>query len=257
MNNLSPILNILNKSIRASGKKIIRDFGEIEKLQGSLKKTENFIKIAESSLLNEVIYILKKIRPNFEIQSISDPKENCWILDSIDSKINFSRGNENFFIAVSLKENNKILASVFYNPIKDENFYFQTGLGGYKNDYRVRVSETKKIKESIFSFFCHPKQLIENEILGDIRKLLKKNKVETRESGSIIYDLCMLVSGKIDCFIYSTTIIDQKEISGLVLSETGGFIEEIMLKEKKIFIASNKYIGKIVKEMIENIYVFE
>ena len=54
MNNLSPILNFLNKSIRASGKKIIRDFGEIEKLQGSLKKTENFIKIAKTNLFDEV-----------------------------------------------------------------------------------------------------------------------------------------------------------------------------------------------------------
>ena len=36
MNTHSPLLNVLNKSIRISGKKLIRDFGEIEKLQSSL-----------------------------------------------------------------------------------------------------------------------------------------------------------------------------------------------------------------------------
>ena len=39
----SPLLNALNKSIRVSGKKIIRDFGEIEKLQNSVKETRDHV----------------------------------------------------------------------------------------------------------------------------------------------------------------------------------------------------------------------
>ena len=46
----SPLLNALNKSVRVSGKKIIRDFGEIEKLQSSVKDTTKFVNIAKSNL---------------------------------------------------------------------------------------------------------------------------------------------------------------------------------------------------------------
>ena len=42
----SPLLNALNKSVRASGKKIIRDFGEVEKLQSSVKESSKFVNLS-------------------------------------------------------------------------------------------------------------------------------------------------------------------------------------------------------------------
>ena len=39
-----------------------------------------------------------------------------------------------------------------------------------------------------------------------------------------------------------------------VLSETGGVLNTLDLFSEKIYIASNNYIGKITKEMIENNY---
>ena len=39
-----------------------------------------------------------------------------------------------------------------------------------------------------------------------------------------------------------------------IISETGGIFFELEIQEKKFIIASNKYIGKIIKEMIENKY---
>ena len=54
MSDVSPLLNILNKSLRLSGKKLIRDFDEIEKLQSSLKQTEKFVNISLSGLEKEI-----------------------------------------------------------------------------------------------------------------------------------------------------------------------------------------------------------
>ena len=53
----SPLLNALNKSVRVSGKKIIRDFGEIEKLQSSVKETTKFVSIVKSNLNLSLIHI--------------------------------------------------------------------------------------------------------------------------------------------------------------------------------------------------------
>ena len=142
----SPLLNALNKSVRVSGKKIIRDFGEIEKLQNSVKETTKFVSIAKSNLNKDITQILKKLRPDLTVESKNVKIQDCWILEILDGTTNFSRGIDNFFISISLKENGKINICTLYNPIKDENLCFQTGSGGYKNDYRIRVSEKKGLK---------------------------------------------------------------------------------------------------------------
>ena len=175
----SPLLNALNKSVRISGKKIIRDFGEIEKLQSSVKETTKFVSIVKSNLNKDITQILKKLRPDITVESKNVNIKDCWILQILDSTTNFSRGIDNFFISISLKENGKINICALYNPIKDENLCFQNGSGGYKNDYRIRVSETKRLNNSISSFFATKTETDENIILGEIRQIMKKNNIET------------------------------------------------------------------------------
>ena len=198
----SPLLNALNKSIRVSGKKIIRDFGEIEKLQSSVKETTKFVSIVKSNLNRDITEILKKLRPDLTVESKNVNIKDCWILQILDSTINFSRGIDNFFISISLKENGKIIICALYNPIKDENLCFQSGSGGYKNDYRIRVSETKRLNNSISSFYGTKTETDENIILGEIRQIMKKNNIETRESGSMMHEISLVACGKIDCFFF-------------------------------------------------------
>ncbi len=255
MSDVSPILNILNKSLRLSGKKLIRDFDEIEKLQSSLKQIDKFVNFSLSGLEKEIIEVLNKIKPNLKIeqnQNIYD--KDCWIIDLIDCKENFERGVDDFCFNISLKEDNKILCCVLYNPINDENFYFQKGNGGFKNNYRIRVSEKKRITESRLSFFSDPNELENSLLISDIRSFLKKEKIQTRESGSIYSDISLLSSGKIDCLIFSSNNKSRLDIINLILSETGGFFTKFPISGGFFYIASNKYIGKIVKEMIENRY---
>ena len=255
MSDVSPLLNILNKSLRLSGKKLIRDFDEIEKLQSSLKQTDKFVNISLSGLEKEIVAILNKVKPNLKIeknQNVFD--EDCWIIDLSDCKANFERAVDDFCFNISLKKDNKILCCVLYNPINDENYYFQKGNGGFKNNFRIRVSEKKRINESRFSFFSNPNELENSLLIGEIRNLFKKEKIETRESGSIYSDISMLSSGKIDCLIFSSNNMSQVDIINLILSETGGIFTRFSVSGAFFYIASNKYIGKIAKEMIENKY---
>ena len=52
---LSPVLNILSRSIRVAGKLLIRDFNELENLQTSVIGTDNFVNIS-----------IKKLKKNIE-----------------------------------------------------------------------------------------------------------------------------------------------------------------------------------------------
>ena len=229
----SPLLNALNKSVRVSGKKIIRDFGEIEKLQSSVKETTKFVSIVKSNLNKDITQILKKLRPDLTVESKNVNIKDCWILQILDSTTNFSRGIDNFFISISLKENGNINICALYNPIKDENLCFQSGSGGYKNDYRIRVSETKRLNNSISSFFGTKTETDENIILGEIRQIMKKNNIETRESGSIMHEISLIACGKIDCLFFTELDKDINNQISLILSETGGIFNQLELKKKK------------------------
>ena len=249
----SPLLNILVKSIRNIRKFVLRDFDEIEKLQSSIKKNENFINNTKLKLQSEVNQILQKIKPGLPQVTNKDlPKNSCWILDYSDFYLNFSRANENLGLGIAFKNNDLIQTYLFYNPIKDYYFFFEKGLGAYKNDSRIRVSNKQEKNETIITIY---KKYIENDD-KKIVKLLKGQLCELsfnqRESGSLNYDLCELASGKIDCaiFVNPSTKIDL--ISKLMISEAGGKINIFEWKGNRLFICTNKLIEKTVKEMVEN-----
>ena len=143
----TPLANILKKNLRNLRKFIIRDYNEIEELQSSVKDTKLFIKKSQKKIEEEVVSLLTKIKPNFQIvKNIENNIQDFWMINIIDSFLNFKRANDNFGINISLFEKNIIQTNLFYNPIKDDVFYYEKVTGAFKNETRIRVSNIKKKK---------------------------------------------------------------------------------------------------------------
>ena len=68
MTYVSPILNILSKSLRNIGKTVIRDFTEIEKLQSSVRNTKDFVSKTELSVEKRIQDLLMRIKPDIGIE---------------------------------------------------------------------------------------------------------------------------------------------------------------------------------------------
>ena len=108
MKSISANLNIIIKASEKVSKILIRDFGEIEKLQVSKKGPKDFV--TNSDLKTEKIIIdeLKKAKPNYSIISEESgiqnnkDKKNTWIIDPIDGTINFLHGIPHFAISIAL-----------------------------------------------------------------------------------------------------------------------------------------------------------
>ena len=141
----TPLANILKKNLRNLRKFIIRDYNEIEELQSSVKDTKLFIQKSQKKIEEEVVSLLTKIKPNFQIvKNIENNIQDFWMINIIDSFLNFKRANDNFGINISLFEKNIIQTNLFYNPIKDDIFYYEKVSGAFKNETRIRVSNIKK-----------------------------------------------------------------------------------------------------------------
>ena len=156
MNSISANLNVMIKASEKASKVLIRDFGEIEKLQVSKKSPTDFVTNADFKTEKIIIQELKKARPTYSIISEelgiekSKDKNNTWIIDPIDGTVNFLHGIPHFAISIALKSNNEIVSGLIFDPIKNEMFYAEKNNGAYFNNQRIRVSKKKKIGECLF-----------------------------------------------------------------------------------------------------------
>ena len=156
MNSISPNLNIMIKACEKASKILIRDFGEIEKLQVSKKGPSDFVTNSDLKTEKIIINELKKAKPNYSIISeengIEDNKDkkNTWIIDPIDGTVNFLHGIPHFAISIALKSNNEIISGLIFDPIKNEMFYAEKNNGAFFNNHRIRVSKKNQINECLF-----------------------------------------------------------------------------------------------------------
>ena len=106
-------INILVKACRKASKTLIRDFGEIENLQVSIKGPGDFVSVSDKKVEKILIDELNKARPNYsilseEIGEIKNDNEFKWIIDPIDGTANFLHGIPHFCISIGLEKNNEI-----------------------------------------------------------------------------------------------------------------------------------------------------
>ena len=117
------------KASEKASKILIRDFGEIEKLQVSKKGASDFVTNSDFKAEKIIIEELKKARPKYSIVSEESgvennkDKSNSWIIDPIDGTVNFLHGIPHFAISIALKSNNEIVSGLIFDPIKNEMFY--------------------------------------------------------------------------------------------------------------------------------------
>ena len=152
MNSISANLNIMIKASEKASKALIRDFGEVEKLQVSIKGPSDFVSNADKKSEKIIIEELSKSRKKYSILSEEVGKinnsdtDNMWIIDPIDGTTNFLHGIPHFAISIALKSKNEIISGLIFDPIKNEMFYAEKNNGAYFNNHRIKVSKKKRLK---------------------------------------------------------------------------------------------------------------
>ncbi len=245
MNSISPNLNIMIKACEKASKILIRDFGEIEKLQVKKKGPSDFV--TNSDLKTEKIIIdeLKKAKPNYSIISEENgmednkDKKNTWIIDPIDGTVNFLHGIPHFAISIALKSNDEIISGLIFDPIKNEMFYAEKNNGAFFNNHRIRVSKKNQINECLF-------------VTGG--KLDKELALPYRKSGCAALDLAYVASGRYDGYFQRNLNLWDIAAGILLVKEAGGVINEIdlSLNENIKIIASSPDINRKLLEKINN-----
>ena len=218
MNSISPILNLMIKSCEKVSKVLIRDFGEVEKLQVSVKGPKNFVTNSDKKVEDMLVKELSKSKKNYSFLTEESgfiknkDTENFWVIDPIDGTTNFINGVPHFCISVGLVLDNEIVSGVIYDPIKDEIYYAEKNSGAYMNNKSIRVSRKRQISECLFSSNS-------NKISSD--------GLSIRITGSAALDLAYVASGRLDGFFHNKINIWDVAAGVLLVQEAGGIVNDI------------------------------
>ena len=245
MNSISPNLNIMIKASQKASKALIRDFGEIEKLQVSIKGPSNFVSNADTRAEKIIIEELMKAKKNYSIISeedgskINSDSENVWIIDPIDGTSNFLHGIPHFAISIALKSNNEIISGLIYDPIKDEMFYAEKNSGAFFNNQRIKVSKKKEINDCLFA-------------TGGKEKVI--SDFITRKTGSAALDMAYVAAGRYDGYFQNNLNLWDVAAGIIIIKEAGGIVNEINLSNHSNIkiIASSSRINEKMLEKLKN-----
>jgi len=243
MNSVSPDLYLMIKACEKASKVLIRDFGEIEKLQVSIKGPSDFVTNSDYKVEKIIINELSKSKKKYYLISEesgkieNENKSGCWIIDPIDGTTNFLNGIPHFAISIALKIKNEIISGVIYDPIKDEMFYAEKNNGAYLNNKRIRVSKKNNLDNCLFATGG------KNEI---------KTKLNIRKFGSASLDLAYVAAGRYDGFFQKNLSLWDVAAGLILIKESGGKVNEINLERNnnvKIYASNNS----IHEKMLDNI----
>ena len=243
MNSISANLNIMIKAAEKASKILIRDFGELEKLQVSLKGPSDFVTNSDKKVEKIIIEELTKSRKKFSILSEeigevkNSDKENYWIIDPIDGTTNFLHGIPHFAISIALKTKEEIVSGLIFDPIKNEMFYAEKNNGAYFNNQRIRVSKKKILEECLFA-------------TGGKKEI--KSDLNMRKSGSAALDIAYVAAGRYDGYFQNHLNLWDIAAGIIMVKEAGGKINEIdcsIIKDVSVKTSSNSIYEKMLEKL--------
>ena len=246
MNSISANLNIMIKACEKASRSLIRDFGEIENLQVSIKGPSDFVSSADKKVEKIIIEELSKSKKKFSILSEetglleNEDNQNLWIIDPIDGTSNFLHGIPHFAISIALKSHGEITSGLIFDPIKNEMFFAEKNNGSFLNNKRIRVSNKKKLEECLFAT---------NE------KKYRNIDLTTRKTGSAALDMAYVACGRFDGFFQENLSLWDIASGIILVKEAGGIINEFDLSKKKNIeiLASSSNINQ---KMLEKLHKF-
>ena len=218
MISISANLNIMIKAAEKASKSIIRDFGEIEKLQVSKKGPRDFVTKTDKHVEKVLIEELSKIKKNYSFLTEetgiikNKDKDNTWVIDPIDGTINFLHGIPHFAISIALKSKDELLSGLIFDPIKDEMFFAEKDKGAFLNNQRLRVSNKNSLEECLFS---------------SNNEGVKFSNLNMRCSGSAALDLAYVASGRLDGYFQKKINLWDVAAGTIMVKEAGGIVNDI------------------------------
>lgn len=186
---------------RAAGNILRERFGQPHEIH--FKGAIDLVTEADRAAEDLIASRLREAYPDHELlceegsRGASSPSLFRWVVDPLDGTTNFAHGMPTFAVSIALEESGVPVVGVVYDPMRDELFAAQRGLGATLNGRQIRVSATSTLISSIlatgfsydFSRRAHQAD-IWRDFLTQVQAI--------RQTGSAALNLCYIAAGRLD-----------------------------------------------------------
>ncbi|MFN4091154.1 MAG: inositol monophosphatase family protein [Alphaproteobacteria bacterium] len=229
----SPHIYVMVRAAQKAGRGLIRDFGEIERLQVSEKGPANFVSIADTRAERVIREELTRARPGFGLlmeesgETAGTEPGVRWIVDPLDGTTNFLHGIPYFAISIAIERDGEIVAGVVHDPIRDETFWADKGQGAFLNDERIRVSGRRRIGDAVVTTGIPHRGRGDHAVYLPQLQRVMASVAGIRRMGAAALDLAYVAAGRYDAF-WEDWLAPWDLAAGLLLvREAGGFVSDL------------------------------
>ena len=257
----SALLNVMIQAAYKAGRSLKRDFGEVEKLQVSLKGPANFVSAADHRAEEILRRELEKARPGYgflgEETGMTEgaDKSHTWIVDPLDGTTNFLHGIPQFAVAIALKRENTLVAGLVYNPATDELFSAERGKGAFLNDHRLRVAARARLTDAVIACgLPHRGRGGLAEFRTEFAAVQEKVS-GLRRFGAAALDLAWVAAGRLDAYWERNLSPWDVAAGAVIVREAGGFVTDLdggdAMLEKNNVVAGNEAIHRDLLKVLQ------
>jgi myo-inositol-1(or 4)-monophosphatase len=264
---LSPHMTVMQNAVQKAARRLLRDFAEVEQLQVSIKGPGDFVSQADTRSEQILVEELTKARPGYSFlleEGGARGSENWtwrWIIDPLDGTTNYLHGVPHWCISVALERRSEtgseIMAGCVYNPVTDEMFWAEKGLGAFLNERRLRVSARREIKDALFATGIPFAAVSAQRRLAFARTLglLMPVVAGIRRFGAAALDLAWTAAGRYDGYWELGLKPWDMAAGALIVREAGGFCTnaaggEIVLSPSVELVAANPALHPRLLEVV-------
>jgi len=228
----SALLNVMVQAARKAGRSLTRDFGEVERLQVSVKGPGNFVSAADHRAEEILQAELAKARPGYGFIGEEGGRREgtdatqTWIVDPLDGTTNFLHGIPQFAVSIALEREGTIVAGVVYNPATDELFTGERGKGAFLNDQRLRVAARRRLADAVIACGLPPRSRGDHGLNHREVTAAQEEVAALRRFGAAALDLAWVAAGRFDGY-WERHLSAWDVAAGLLLvREAGGFVTD-------------------------------
>jgi len=153
-------------------------------------------------------------------ESVIDPStQRVWIIDPLDGTVNYANGIPMFCVSIGLAIGGQSVLGVIYDPVRDELFSAQAGLGARLDGEPIRHPVKEKLSDCVVSLSLPRGGWSARE------RLIRRQIRVSRNMGSAALALAYVGNGRFDAFVQAGGLsLWDICAAGLIASEGGASV---------------------------------
>ena len=260
---MHPMLNIAIRAARKAGNHIAKSLENVEKIESTLKGTNDFVTNVDKEAETIIIDTIKSSYPEHCIVAEENglingkDKDVQWIIDPLDGTSNFVKGLPHFAVSIAVRIKGKTEVACVYDPMLNELFTAQRGAGAQLNNARIRVKQPKDLQGAIIATGFPFKQKQHSESYFKIMSAMFVEVADFRRAGSAALDLCYVAAGRVDGYFELGLKPWDIAAGELIAREAGAIITDFAggteyIKSGNVVASSARGVKSLLKHIREN-----